>query len=83
MSQIYIKIYDTKFRGYTIHKYQKFGVPIGNARTNQKVRFRTEAPLIKYHYKRYNSCCSRSLASEFHCIGNNRAVTAIVNAIEE
>ena len=79
----YQKLYDTKFRGYTTHDYQKFGVPIGNARMNQKNRFCIEAPLIKYHQKRSNSCCLSSLASDFHCIGDIRDVTALVNQIEE
>ena len=50
---------------------------------NQKVRFRTEAPLIKYHQKIYNSCCLSSLASAFHFIGDDRVVTSVVNCIEE
>ena len=50
---------------------------------NQKVTLRTEAPLIKYHQKSSNSCCSSSLASTFHCIGDIRAVNALVNLIEE
>ena len=84
MNQISIKkLYDTKFRGDTTHDYQKFGGRIGNARINQKVRFRTEAPLIKCHQKIYNSCYLSSLVSAFHCIGDNRAVTALVNLIEE
>ena len=83
MNQIYILKNDTKFRGDTAHNYQKFGVPIGNARMNQKVRFYTEAPMIKYHQKIYNSCCLISLTSAFQCIGDNRAVTFLVNRIEE
>ena len=49
----------------------------------KKVQFRTEAPLIKYHQKSSNSCCLSSLASAFHCIGDNRAVTNLKNRIEE
>ena len=82
MNQISIKkLYDAKFRGATTHNYQKLGVPIVNARMNQKVRFRTESPLIKYHQKSSNKCCLSSLESDFHCIGDNRAVTSIVNSI--
>ena len=69
--------------GDTTHNYQKFGVPIGNARMTKKVQFRIEAPLIKYHQKYSNSCCLSSLASAFHCIGGNRSVTDLVNRIEE
>ena len=83
MNQIYIKLYDTKFRGDTTRNYQKFGVPIGNVIMNQKVRFYTEAPLIKYHKNIPNSCCLSSLASAFHCVCDNRAFTALVNRIEE
>ena len=53
----YNKLYLTKFRGDTTHNYQKFGVSVGNARMNKKVRFRIEAPLIKYRQKSSNSCC--------------------------
>ena len=49
----------------------------------KKVQFRTEAPLIEYHQKSSNSCCLGSLESEFHCIGDNRDITHIVNRIEE
>ena len=78
----YIEIYVTKCRGDITHDYQKFGVLIGNAIMNKKVRFRTEEPLIKYNQKIYNSCCLSSLASAFHCIGENRDVTDLVNLIE-
>ena len=77
------KLYETKFRGDTTHDYQKFGVPIGNAKMNKKVMFRTEAPLIKYHQKISNSCCLSSLVSAFQCIDDNRAVTVLTNLIEE
>ena len=83
MNLISIKLHEDKFRGDTTHDYQTFGVPIGNERMNRKVRFCTEAPLIKYHQKRSNSCCLISLASAFHCIGENRAITDPVNRIEE
>ena len=62
---------------------KKFGLPIGNARMNQNVTFRTEAPLIKYHQKSSNSRCLSSLALDFYCIGDKRAVNALVNRIEE
>ena len=61
------------------HDYYHFRVPIFGARMNKTVRFRTEAPLIKYHQKRSNSCCLSSLASTFHYIDENRAVTDLVN----
>ena len=73
---------DTKFRGNTTHDYQKYWVPIGNAIITQNVTFRTEAPLIKYNKNQSNSCCLSSLSSDFHCIGDNRAVTDLVNLIE-
>ena len=79
----YIKLYETKFRGDTTHDHQKFGVPIGNIRMSKKVTLRTESPLIKYHQKISNICCLISLASAFHCIGDNRAVTALVDRTEE
>ena len=60
-----------------------FGLPIGNEIMNKKLWLRTGEPLIKYHQKRSNSCCLSSLASAFHCIGDNRDVSALVNHIEE
>ena len=50
---------------------------------NKTVRFRTEAPFIKYQQKISNSCYLNSLASTFHCIDDNRAVTDLVNIFEE
>ena len=47
---------------------------------NKKVRFRTEAPLIKYHQKRSIGCSLKSFASAFHCIGDNRAVTVLAKS---
>ena len=82
MNQISIKLYQTKFRGDNTQNYQKFGVPIGNAKITKKVQFHPEAPLIQYHKKSSNSCCLISLASSFHCIGDNRAVSDLVNIIE-
>ena len=41
-TDFYYKLYDNKLRGDTTYYYQKIGVPIGNARMNQKVRFRIE-----------------------------------------
>ena len=79
----YKKLHQTKFRGDKTQNYQKFGVPIGNAKTTKKVQFHPEAPLIQYHQNSSNICCLITLALNFHCIGDNRAVTAIVNLIEE
>ena len=39
--------------------------------------------MIKYHQNTSNSCCLSSLESDFHCIGNNKAVPALVNRIKE
>ena len=65
----YRKMYQNKFKGDTTHDYQTFGVPIFNAKMTKQLRFRIEAPLIKYHQKSSISCCLSSLASAFHCIG--------------
>ena len=48
-----------------------------------QVQLHPSAPLIKYHQKTSNSFCLSSLASAFHCIGDNKAVTELVNSIEE
>ena len=39
--------------------------------------------MIKYHRKSYNSCCLSCLSPAFHSISDNRAVTDLVNHIEE
>ena len=79
----YKKIDQAKFRGDNTKTYKIFGVPIGNVKMTRKVKFHPAALLIKYHQKIYNSCCLSSLASSFHCIGDNRSVPALVNRIEE
>ena len=79
----YKKQHQTKFGGDNTPNYQKIGVPIGNAKMTKKVKFHPEAPLIQYHQKSSNSCGFSSLAPGFHCIGDNMAVSAIVNHIEE
>ena len=78
----YRKMYQIKFMGDDKKISQIFGVPICNAKITRKLQFHPAAPLIKYHQKTYNSCCLISLASDFHCINNNRAVPALVSSIE-
>ena len=63
--------------------YQLFALPIGNGKTAEKIQFHPVSPVIKYHQKSSNSCCLSSLASAFHSIIDNQAVTALVNLIEE
>ena len=82
MNQIYIKLYQNKFRGDDTKTYQIFGVPIDNEKTTTKVQFHPEAPVITYYQKLYNSCCLGILASAFRFIGDYRYVTALVNFIE-
>ena len=79
----YKNIYQTKFWGDNTKTYQLFGVPIGNAKMTIKVQFHPASPLIKYHQNRSNIFCLSSLASAFHCIGDNRDVPALLNRIEE
>ena len=83
MKQIYIKLYQKNTRGDGTKTYQLFAVPIGNAKTTGETRFHPSAPVLRYHKKEYNSCCLSSLVSAFHSIGDNRALTAIVDRIEE
>ena len=79
----YRKMYQTRFRGDDPKVFQIFGVPIGNAKITRKVQLHPTAPVIKYHQKSYNSCCLSILASSFHCINYNRAVTVLLNISEE
>ena len=58
---LYLKIYQTKFRGDKTQNYKKFGVRIGNAKMTKKVQFHPETPLIQYHQNSSNSCCWSSL----------------------
>ena len=78
----YRKLYQAKFRGDKTQNYQKFEVPIGNAKRSKKIQFCTEAPMIQYHQKSYNSYCLSILSSAFHYIGDNRAVYELVNCFE-
>ena len=77
------KLYQTKFRGDDTKTFRIFGVPIVHAKITRKLKFHPAAPVIKYHQKTSNSRCLSSLASVFHCINENRAVTASVNRVEE
>ena len=67
----------------TQKRYQIFGVQIGNAKMTINLQIHPAAPLIKYHQKKYTSCCLSSLASDFHYIGDKRYVLDIVKRIEE
>ena len=78
----YNKLHQTKFRDDETQNYQKIGVTVGNTKMTKKAQFHPEAPLIQYK-KSSNSCCLSSLASDFHFIGDNRAVSDLVNYIEE
>ena len=79
----YRKLYQTKFRDDDTKTFNIFGVPIDNTKITRKVQFHPAVPVVKYHQKTYNSCCLISLASDFHCINDNRAVPELVNIIEE
>ena len=79
---LYRKLYQTKCRDDDTKIFQIFEVPIGNAKITIKVQFHPAAPVIKYHQRISNSFFS-SLSSYFHCINENRAVTDLVNSIEE
>ena len=58
---LYIELYQTKFRGDDTKIFQIFGVPNVNERITRKVQFHLVAPVMKYHQKIYNSCCLSSL----------------------
>ena len=62
---------------------QTFVVPIGDEKTTENIVFHPAAPVPKYHQKTSNSCCLSSLVSVFYSIGDNRALTDLVNHIEE
>ena len=82
-TDFYKILYQTKDRGDDTKTYQSFSVTIGNAKTTEKILFHPASSVLKYHQKKSNSCCLSSLASAFHSIGDDRAVTALVNHIEE
>ena len=48
----------------------------------RKIEFHPESPVLKYHQESYNSCCLSILASTFHIIGDNRAITVLAYHIE-
>ena len=76
-------MYQNKFRGDDMKIFQNFEVPICHVKITRKVQFHLAAPVMKYHQKTSNSCCLSSLASDFHCMNDNRAVLYLVNIIEE
>ena len=49
----------------------------------QKIEFFPEAPVLQYHQQLSNSCCLSGSASNSRSIGDNRAVAALSNRIEE
>ena len=61
--------------------YQLFVVPIGNEKITEEIEFHPRAPVQKYHQESSTSCCLSILASAFNFIGDNRAVTALMNHI--
>ena len=67
--------------GVMIQKFQIFRVPISNAKIPRKLQFHPAASVIKYHQKTSNSCCLSILASEFHCIDDNRNLSTLANSI--
>ena len=60
-----------------------FQVPIGNSKCVEIFKFRSYAPMLKYHRKSLNSCCFSSLASAFASIRQTNSVNAISFRIEE
>ena len=50
---------------------------------NREIPFHPAAPVLKYHQKLYNSCCLSSLASDFHIVVDNTAITVLVTHIKE
>ena len=52
-------------------------------KTTEEIQFHPTDPMLKYHQNSSSSCCLSSLSSDFHSIGDDRAVTAIVNCIKE
>ena len=82
VNHISIKLLSKKLRGDDTKTNQIFGVPIGNAKITKKVQLHPAAPLIQYHKNTYIISCLITLTSYYHCFGDNRAVTALVNNIE-
>ena len=78
----YKKMYQANNSVHDTKTYQLFAVPICQSKTTEEIQFHPAAPVLKYHQKSSNSCCFSSLASAFHGIGDNMAVTALVNRIE-
>ena len=79
VKQTFIKSLSNNVMG---HDTKKKSILCGTKITENLV-FQPEAPVLKYHQKTSNSCCLSILASLFHSIGDNRAVTDFVNRIGE
>ena len=48
-----------------------------------KIKFHSDAPMLKYSQKPLNICCFSSLASEFHSINQTKTANDIQLRIEE
>ena len=84
MNRIYIfKNHQNNIRGYDKKSYQLVVVPVGNEKITENMVFCPAYPVLNHHQKLSDSCCLRSLASAFHSICDNRAVTDLANYIEE
>ena len=59
-----------------------FGVPIGNAKFVEEMKFYSKSPMLKYRQNSLNSCCFISLASDFDSINLTKATNGIVMRIE-
>ena len=55
------------------NKFQIFDVPIGNSKCVEKLKFHSNAPMLKYCQKSLNSCCFSSLVSDFAIIEQTKA----------
>ena len=79
----YKKLNQTNTRDDDTKTYKLFVVPIGKAKITDEIKFHPEEPVIKYHQRLSNSCCLGRLTSAFQSTGDYRAITALVNIIEE
>ena len=54
-----------------------FVVPIINVKNVEKMKFNTDAPILKYRQNTLNSCCFSSLASAFESINKIKSINAM------
>ena len=80
---LYKKLFQSHDDTQDNNTLKKFQVPIGNAKCVESLKFRIDAPILKYCQKSLNRCCFSILASSFASINHYNYSSAISMRIKE